>query len=43
MSGYTGEEMRTRGVLESGTNFIQKPFTPDSLIQKVLEVLNSTN
>lgn len=41
MSGYTGEEMRTRGVLESGTNFIQKPFTPDSLIQKVLEVLNS--
>lgn len=43
MSGYTGEEMRTRGVLESGTNFIQKPFTPDLLIQKVLEVLNSMN
>jgi len=43
MSGYTGEEMRTRGVLEPGTNFIQKPFTPDLLIQKVLEVLNSRN
>ncbi len=41
MSGYTGEEMRTRGVLEPGMNFIQKPFTPDSLIAKVVEVLNS--
>lgn len=41
MSGYTGEEMRNRGVLEPGTNFIQKPFTPDALVDKVREVLNS--
>jgi len=41
MSGYTGEEMRNRGVLEPGTNFIQKPFTPDALVEKVREVLNS--
>jgi len=41
MSGYTGEEMRNRGVLEPGTNFIQKPFAPDSLVDKVREVLNS--
>ena len=41
MSGYTGEEMRNRGVLEPGTNFIQKPFTPDSLVEKVIEVLRS--
>lgn len=41
MSGYTGEEMRNRGVLEPGTNFIQKPFTPDSLVEKVMEVLRS--
>jgi len=34
MSGYTGEEMRNRGVLEPGTNFIQKPFSPDSLSGK---------
>jgi len=39
MSGYTGEEMRNRGVLEPGTNFIQKPFSPDSLVEKVKEVL----
>ncbi|MDP8242234.1 MAG: response regulator, partial [Candidatus Celaenobacter antarcticus] len=39
MSGYTGEEMRNRGVLEPGTNFIQKPFSPDSLVEKVREVL----
>lgn len=39
MSGYTGEEMRNRGVLEPGTNFIQKPFSPDSLVEKVREIL----
>jgi len=39
MSGYTGEEMRNRGVLEPGTNFIQKPFSPDSLVEKVRDVL----
>ena len=41
MSGYTGEEMRNRGVLEPETNFIQKPFSPDSLIEKIREVLNT--
>jgi PAS domain S-box-containing protein len=35
MSGYTDDAIRHRGLLESGAQFIQKPFTADSLLQKV--------
>jgi len=38
MSGYTFVQ---HGVLAPGTFFLQKPFTPSSLIGKVVEVLNS--
>jgi len=39
MSGYTDNAILHHGVLEEGTNFIQKPFTLDGLARKVREVL----
>jgi len=39
MSGYTDDSIVNHGVLEEGTNFIQKPFTPDRLIRKIYQVL----
>jgi two-component SAPR family response regulator len=40
MSGYTDNAITHHGVLEKGLNYIQKPFTVDSLIRKVREVLD---
>jgi two-component system, cell cycle sensor histidine kinase and response regulator CckA len=39
MSGYTDDAIVRHGVLESATNFIQKPFSPKVLTRKVREVL----
>jgi len=41
MSGYTDGSIVDHGALDPGTAFIQKPFTPDSLTQKLREVLDS--
>jgi two-component system, cell cycle sensor histidine kinase and response regulator CckA len=40
MSGYTDDAIAKHGVLEPGIAFLQKPFTPFSLAQKVREVLD---
>ena len=41
MSGYTGDVIAHRGVLDEGTAFIQKPFSIKALATKVREVLDN--
>jgi PAS domain S-box-containing protein len=40
MSGYTDNVISAGGMLEEGISFLQKPFTPTVLLQKIREVLN---
>jgi two-component system, cell cycle sensor histidine kinase and response regulator CckA len=40
MSGYTDDAVVRRGIIEAHTAFLQKPFTPHALIQKVRDVLD---
>jgi PAS domain S-box-containing protein len=41
MSGYADQAIVHHGVLDEGTNFIQKPFSPHALAIKVREVLDA--
>lgn len=40
MSGYTANAVVHRGILEENVNFLQKPFSVNSLAGKVREVLD---
>jgi FixJ family two-component response regulator len=40
MSGYTYNVIAEDGTLEEGISFLQKPFTPQVLSQKVRETLD---
>src|SRR5436190_359444 len=40
MSGYTDEAVTRHGVLEPGSAYVQKPFTPDAIVRRVREVLD---
>jgi PAS domain S-box-containing protein len=39
MSGYPGDAVAQHGVINAGVSFLQKPFSPDRLVEKVKEVL----
>ncbi|MBI4715745.1 MAG: PAS domain-containing protein [Nitrospirae bacterium] len=41
ISGYTGDAFTHRKIMESGTPFLQKPFSPATLARKVREVLDA--
>ena len=41
MSGYTGEDVVQRGLMDAGAPFQQKPFTSDGLARAVRELLDS--
>jgi two-component system cell cycle sensor histidine kinase/response regulator CckA len=41
MSGYTGDDVIQRGLLDPGAPFQQKPFTPEGLARKVREMLDT--
>lgn len=42
-SGYTNDAVLHHGVFEADMEFMQKPFTPNALANKVRQVLNTSN
>ncbi|MGC2237035.1 MAG: response regulator [Pyrinomonadaceae bacterium] len=40
-SGYTDDAIVRHGIIDAGTNFLQKPFTLDALSRKVRELLDA--
>jgi signal transduction histidine kinase/ActR/RegA family two-component response regulator len=43
MSGYTDDEVMRRGLLESGATFLEKPFSPELLAQRVSQMLEASH
>jgi len=42
-SGYPGAELEEQGLWPEEIHFFEKPFTPDALLRKVREVLDSAS
>ena len=40
-SGYTGLDVVSRGLLEEGREFLQKPLAPEALARKVREMVDA--
>jgi FixJ family two-component response regulator len=40
LSGYSADAIGRHGVLDPGTAFLEKPFRPDALVEKVREALD---
>src|SRR5262249_34863912 len=43
MSGYTDDAIIRHGILEMGASFLQKPFMPTALLEKVRQLLDSAS
>ena len=43
MSGYMDDALGDQGVLPANVNFIQKPFSPRTIAQRVREILDGTS
>jgi len=43
MSGYMDDALGDQGVLATSVNFIQKPFSPRTIAQKVRDILDGTS
>jgi CheY-like chemotaxis protein len=43
MSGYMDETLGEQGILPANVNFIQKPFSPKIIAQKVRDILDGTS
>jgi FixJ family two-component response regulator len=41
MSGYTDHAIAHHGILRPGVPFLQKPFSPEALANKVRQVLDT--
>jgi DNA-binding response OmpR family regulator len=41
MSGYTGDELGERGVIEANVNLLPKPFRPSELVERVHALLRT--